>query len=1171
MKMPRPIHLAAFFLMGLLVSCKPPSDPPSRIDVPQDETTPAEATPGVAQKPSSPILLEAEDLEFLAGWAVHSDLPESSAGAFLCAPKSKSDALTMIEVAQGGEYDVWTRSWDFADPAKAPGTRRYLVLVDGVPMERESGQHKADGFGWEKVGKTTLKQGNHVISLKDTSKNWSRPDSILFAPAGFDPSSKTLGELAKFRTKPVLLVEQEAAQKAPPVAATADWESAVEVAFLESDGLRMSFVQIADKSGAKRIGRKVSIRNGDQWVPVPFSPEGEALFVLASGNPELNTQSFIPEWTPAEPVTVVVNGVTHDLGDTSNPFLAGTKTSMCAVSARQVSASDVEVHFLGDNGETATGVWTLQGPNQKLKVKYPVSKAGYYSVGFGPFQPWPREQAEFVLLPPMFQMQRLPDQPVMLASATMPHALALAQISPAGSTPAITYAVAADIEKMPFEWGKRTNSPYGFSLLDPANQIQPTAFSPVLGMQGSKLEAGQSLEASFVAYSAPGDWMSALTELSDQTFGVTDYREPIKASLTEAALNMIDLLKDADASGWNEHLRGFHQIESEASVTHASPLALLSAALLTRDPEFYATRALPTIEFTLSRQIAHHALAPTLHYVPESVIPLTLPGRAFSATYWQGLYEMTGKANPWLKAFVPSIADLQKVSADREIPEWSQMLADYWISPSPEKLSAIEASCDAWIAKKFKTKQTEPLGVHPFSNFAFYPYWWDLLDLYELTGEQRFLDTAVEGGFHTVSGLWSHPQHPSGDVTIHPRGRYVGGTGEDQMYWKGAKKYRLGFPRQQGDSPQRDVPAWTVSRVGVGIEQPLTLYFHGGDYGMRNILNNSYAPALLRLADLSGLDIFRTYARNSVIGRFANYPGYYVNDFTDIHMSPEFPYKGPDIADIYFHHIPVHLAFTLDYIFTEADTLSDGEVKFPAVKQQGYVWFNNRMFGAAPGTVFGESDLWPWLTREAFSVDSPLINYFGAVGNGKLNVIVTNSTWRDASANLRIDPALSEIPIGSAWEFLVNGKPAATGVVGESGTNTLPFSLPPATVGVFRFASGKEGLPGLATPEAPVVAEPLTETLPARWGKLHAMRIRSPFGQDAIYIYATRMAPAGSSMTVHFDDEKRPPASVNQAPYEISIPGVPIDQTAIFRVELKDPDGSKRWIGPLELPGTPKR
>jgi hypothetical protein len=664
--------------------------------------------------------------------------------------------------------------------------------------------------------------------------------------------------------------------------------------------------------------------------------------------------------------------------------------------------------------------------------------------------------------------------------------------------------------------------------------------------------------------------MKALAELSDKTFRVTDYREPVQASLTEAALNMIDLIKDADASGWDAHLRGFYNIESIATATHASPLTLLSAAVLTRDPDFYATRALPTLEFTFSRQIAHHSVEPDIHYLPPGTIPLTLPGRVYRGLYWQGVYDLTGRANPWLKAFVPKIADLEKLSPDSEIPAWSQMLADYYIEPSPEKLATIEASCDAWVARKFDTKQTKPLGPNTFYNWGLYPYWWDLLDLYELTGKQRYLDAAVEGGFHTVSGLWSHPAHPAGNVTIHPRGQYVGGTGEETYYWKNKEKFRLGFPRKQGDSPQRDVPAWTVSRVGHGIEGAASVYHHSGDFGMRNILNHSYAPTLLRLSKMSGRDIFKTYARNSIIGRFANYHGYYINGFTDIHMSPEFPYKGPDVTDIYYHHIPVHLAFTLDFIFAEAETLSDGAVKFPWVKQQGYFWFTNRLFGAASGSVYGQGGLWPWLTRDAFSVDSPLLNYLGAVGQGKLDVIVTNSSKRNASAKLRLDPALTEVPRGSAWEFLVNGKPAAAGKVAEAGMVEVPFSLPPAAVGVFRFASSKEGLPGLSAPSAPVVAQPITVSLPSPWGKLHALRIRSPFGRDSLYIYATQMAPAGSSMIAHFQDGQPATAAVTQPPYEISIPSVAVDQMVKLQTELRNPNGSKSWIGPFELPGIPR-
>ncbi|WP_315817135.1 hypothetical protein [Paraflavitalea speifideaquila] len=91
-----------------------------------------------------------------------------------------------------------------------------------------------------------------------------------------------------------------------------------------------------------------------------------------------------------------------------------------------------------------------------------------------------------------------------------------------------------------------------------------------------------------------------------------------------------------------------------------------------------------------------------------------------------------------------------------------------------------------------------------------------------------------------------------------------------------------------------------------------------------------------------------------MIGRFTNYPGYYATGFTDITLQPDFPYKGPDVSSIYYHHIPPHLAFTLDYVITEAMQRSNGKVQFPYGKQDGFVWFNNRVFGGGKGTIMDD-------------------------------------------------------------------------------------------------------------------------------------------------------------------------------------------------------------------------
>jgi len=1066
------------------------------------------------------------------------------------------NALTGIELPLGGHYDVWTRSFDYS--ADQPGSRRYLVAIDGVAMAAESGQHKTQGWAWEKVGATDLAPGRHVISLEDT-KHFGRSDAILLAPPGFDPSHVGLEALQPYRIHPVQV-------HPPPVPAEpkemdAAWKTAKEVALLESPSTRMEFVEIGQEDGKPCIGRRIFSRDGDRWKPVAFDPAAESLFFIFNPDARIDTTGFIPRWHSLKPIEIAVGGKNFQIRDSEDPYTAGELVHLRATGARQMSPTEVHVDYAADDGSKAVAVWSLPGELQRVKVTLEPARPGYYSIGLSPFQAWNKERVEEVQLPPLFQKQRLPLYPLLLASETMPHPIAMLQTTPPGEAAPNVYLVAADPAALPFQWGTHDNSIYGFSLLNSQAQPQGTAFSPILGMRGSKIGAGQSLEVSFTAICARGDWKTGLRKVSDEIFGVNDYREPTEVSLTGAALNMIDLLKDPVASGWDAKLKGNYNIESKGTVSQASPLTFLSVALLTRDPQFYETRALPSVEYTLSRLKPHYATT-AANYVGPGDIPLVFPGQAFGAGYWRGVYDLTEGLNPWIKALVVNGNKSGQANAQTGslVPAWAEALGVYALDPTPEKLDEVRKLCDAWLEKEVAAKKTRPVGINPFYNVSFYPYWWDLPDLYELTGDPKYLAAAVECGFHTLAGIRSYPRIPDGDVTIHAGGKFQGGAG-DHIFWKGEEKFRLGSPRKAGDTAEHKVPAWKVSQVGLGFEQPVTLY--QGNNGMRNIMNAAWAPGLLRLYELTGDEIFRIYARNAVVGRFANYPGYYVNGFTDVMQSPRYPYTGPDVTDIYYHHIPVHLAWTLDYIFTEAEQLSKGAVKFPWVKQEGYVWFTSREYGGAPGKVYGDENMWPWLDRSAFSVDSPQVNYLGALGDKKFDVIVTNSSKHKAVATLLLDFDRTGIQPGQRYEFLTGGKVVAKRQV----TRKISFDLPAFGAGVFRFASTKSG--GFEK-MAPLEAIPVSQDLPKPWGKFHAMRIRSPFGRDSLYAFLTDLPPQGASATLQFEGGNIPSQTRASAPYEFSIPDVPINENVTLRLELKNPDGSTLLADPIKLPGSTK-
>src|SRR5690606_20259201 len=191
---------------------------------------------------------------------------------------------------------------------------------------------------------------------------------------------------------------------------------------------------------------------------------------------------------------------------------------------------------------------------------------------------------------------------------------------------------------------------------------------------------------------------------------------------------------------------------------------------------------------------------------------------------------------------------------------------------------------------------------------------------------------AEKGAFQTIAGQWSHPFIPE-TITIHPGNEF---RGNDHLWWRGTEKFRLGFPRKPGDTPEKRLPAWVVSNVGLSFEQPSTYYGGGTDF-FQMIMMNNFAPHLLRVYEHTGRDIYKTYARNAIVGRWANYPGYYQRGYTDLMQDARYPYEGPDVTSTYYHHIPCHLLFTMDWLVTDAEVRSGGKIRFPYAKQQGYV------------------------------------------------------------------------------------------------------------------------------------------------------------------------------------------------------------------------------------------
>lgn len=1098
------------------------------------------------------FLVEAEDFQFTGEWIVEGDAT-ASGRRMLRTPGANADAITVIDLPQAGNYAVWVRARDYVE---YPGKRRYKLGLDSVLFEPEFGAHGVPDWKWEKAGERTLEAGDHVLALRDTAKFYGRADAVLLTTSNVDPN--TLG--SPLRGTRRLTPKAVPAEPVTPFAAAPALTSGERslAACLENEHVRIRFVSGLELGGKSQILRETELKIDGAWHRLGVEEGGEKLFLLFAPKVEIRASTMLPSWTSDPSCAPLFRFKVGEksfeaMAGRGNPFYAAPAQVLVSRSASQVDPQTVGVEFETPSGWKGHGRWVLRPGARDLEFAFDFKapQDGFYSVGFSPFQGWKKEQVRYDLLSPVFQFQRLPESPVLVPSNSTPQPLAMAQIEQGGQ--AISLAVAADPDRLPFVWANSENAAYGFSLLNTNGAVQPAIFAPVLGQPNSHLKSGESHSLSCRVLSFPGDWTNALEYASQEIYRVTDYRKPFAASLTDAALNMIDLIKHDEASGWNPERKGFWNIETTNVASQASPLSVVSAAVLTRDEEFYRTRALPTIEYTLSRPQAHFGMeVPTTRapYINQEGTKIKVPSDFYGTAYWQGLHDLLGRKNPWLGEIALPKGEIRHRAGYSSVPRWSEMMAAYRLKPGEGLLAEIKKEADKFLAKEVYGLKTKDLGLEPFYNVSYYPYWWDLLDLFELTSDEKYLDAAEQSAFFTIAGIWSHPRVPDGEIVIHPGGEYAG---EPHLWWKGDQPFRLGLPRQPGAVQEKKVPAWLVAQMGLGLEQPCTYYTGKG--GMRNIMMSAWAPNLLRLFRYTGREIYRVYARNSVLSRFANYPGYYISGYTDLELQAGYPYRGPDVTSIYYHHIPPHLAFTIDFLVTEAEQRSNGRIAFPWVKQQGYVWFSNRIYGEGPGKVFGDDTARLWLDRKYVQVKTPAVNYLLARGNDHVWLILMNEGSDVTLAPVSLDCDALGVRGDSVRVLEADGKNSAKPLQAQ-----MSIPVPPKGLVALSFEAQPERSPAIPALDGGRV----NQTLPGEWGRMEAFRIRSPFGKDSLYAVLTGR-PKDGVATLKLAGAK--PVEKKTYPYEFSIYPLPMDKDLRFSLELSESEGRIVESPSIVLPG----
>lgn len=925
--------------------------------------------------------------------------------------------------------------------------------------------------------------------------------------------------------------------------------NAERVATISNDNLRLSYVRCGE--GGQAIGCSMEAKVDGKWTPFISSMEDNKVFVITGPDKHKrpNYKSYYPAWVSGDSVS-------------TNPYVSGSVCEAVPVKARNIDRNTIEVEYVTAGDHSVKGYWTLSdnGRSASLRLDFTPARNGCYSLGVMGLHAALPSSVTNVLLPPMYQYRRLQPKPEMMLSVMMPTPVAMVEADVAGGK--MTAFVSSDDTLSPLDWGGVDYSPIGFSLKNHDNMVEPTAFSPVLGMADSKMKQGQTVSRRFEVGLSAAPWNETLEHVASRIYKVGDYRRQDDKSLTETMFGIIDLMRDDEFGGWDKGMKGHYDIEGKPTkaptVVHSAPLAIIAAAVTSADEALYETRALPTIEYTLSRKGYRWSTRTTdegYNKDPET-LRFSPIGSQFTTSYYEGLDRLLGGLNPWLADIALPDGELRAPKGySAPILSWVQALSAYRLTGDPKWLRRAKSTAVRDADKHIYSNSEKPMRYQAFYNSTIYSPWWNFLDLYEETGDRQFLDAARYGAAHTLAGIRVWPAVNDSVQTIHPGGVYNGNT---TMWWKGSEEFRLGFPRTEGDSPEHQVEQWRVSPVGLGFEQPSTYFLRNKGKVVRPVFMSSWAPALLRLNQHTGDDIFDTYARNAVIGRFTNYPGYYATGYTDLTMSEDFPYKGPDVSSIYYHHIPPHLAFTADYLVSEAIQRSEGKVKFPYGRQEGFVWFSNRVYGGAPGTIHDDTNAHLWLRKGLLTSSAPQVNYLTAVSDKQLWILLCNESKDETTTGINLGETLAGIT-DTASASAVNAKGKRSKLSANDGT--LAVTIPPkgfAAIAVPLHPGAIEKCDELRTILAADKAAPLkdgwkvTDSGTAA-GDIHTFRIRSPFGWDSVYGFCETTPREGVSVEVTCGDDNR---QIGQYPYEWSFARFTPDEKIKLTIKVSDAEGN---------------
>jgi len=755
---------------------------------------------------------------------------------------------------------------------------------------------------------------------------------------------------------------------------------------------------------AASLGEEVALTAG--WKPA--APAGHETDLFAGTPSQRQPATATPTASPELDLFAVAPAGQHEAAGVSQQDARTLSFSFDALTAYTLSLT-----VALEPGTAAPVIATTVTPRT----------AGFYSAAFSGLAARDAATVDFVYQPLVWSWRRFP-----IKSYLAPEAMATtaATFVTAGG---LTEGVAADPGEIPYRFATFENSRFGLTLRDADGQARPMVFAPVLGGDGSRRAAGEPFTFKTRYVLAAGDWYAGVQHVLRDVFAYRGERQNAALSLNDTLDNMIAFAMDDAYSGWVPELKGFdYKWDVPGTVKVVSALHALSVALVTGDREIYRRRALPLIEYVMSREKYLYATDEAITYQNPSHF---LRGPCVEIGELAGLFAMSGGKSVGFRREAERLFGKPRrlnLLTDTGGGTWQDALAMYRITAERSWLDRARAGADAHIkaeADAFpRDFRTNPALVD--KQAAFYtdygPRWFDLYELYEATGERRYLDAAVLSARAMLLLLRSHPLAPASMILVNEGGRVPGVVdwqrvpnpqqGPNEPTW-------IRVPRDTSTAvPEQRIPAWRTSLVGLPPEQ-------GRTYAMGPIMLTHHAAWLLRLAHHADDALLRDAAENAVLGRYANFPGYYFKSLqTNVYQRVDYPlhpYQDLKYNAIFYNHVWPHIALLIDYLVSDAFDKSGGRVDFPSAYAPGYAYLTSKVYGHRLGRINGEDDVALWLPKRAARFSTPAVNHLFGVGASDLHLVLLNTSSDGQDVTVRLDPDVVPWNAGTRYEVALAG------------------------------------------------------------------------------------------------------------------------------------------------------